>query len=394
MKGIGTEFIPAGETGKMSNLTPNLQGTNAPDAMVQTTAAAAMLVDYSHPANSTASPIEVARRAQIDGLRALAMIGVLYVHFWHRNSVTENVRVSLFFVVSGFLITHILYSAKERGGHIHIFNFYIRRMLRLFPALAVLVIVAFVFDMDGFRQSALWHIFQLTNIHYALAEDIKPWVAGHLWSLNVLEQFYLIWPIVILMLPLRRIYGLVIAIAVTMILLRNHGDLLGIHGWWRYMVLATDPVAVGAFFYLLQREPAIAQFIRSWSTLVISLLLLAAPYLLGHDFGATETYRILVQPALCVVVVGAFHGYRGPIGWALGSSAAQFISKISYSIYIYHLAIWWLVAQISPELFRQGPVTFLAMSALTGAVAIVSWYALEEPISRLKTRFPTATRSG
>jgi len=84
------------------------------------------------------------KRPQIDGLRALAMIGVLYVHYWNKAPVTEYVRVTLFFVISGFLITHILMNAKARGGHILVRNFYIRRALRLFPALIVCFAAAWV----------------------------------------------------------------------------------------------------------------------------------------------------------------------------------------------------------------------------------------------------------
>ena len=357
--------------------------------------------DYAIPAPATALvgrpdeqllPRNVARHVQIDGLRALAMISVLYIHFWHRDPIAENLRVSLFFVVSGFLITHILYTAKEHGGQIHVFNFYIRRMLRLFPALGILIITAFAFDMDGFRQSVWWHLLQLSNVKFAISEEITPWITGHLWSLNVLEQFYLIYPIVILLLPLRKIFSVVMGIAVASVVLRNHGDLLGIQGWFRYMVFAADPIAAGAFFYLLQREPKIRRYMRSWSALGVSLLFLISPYLIGQGFGGTETYRLLSQPALAAIVVGAFHGYQGPVGFALGCKVARFTSKLSYGIYIYHLPIWWLTAEVYPPILNLGPVAFLVVSSLTCAVAAMSWHVLEEPIARLKSRFPTATR--
>ncbi len=370
-----------------------------PDAAGLRTAAAAGLLVPAARSQSVLQPrgdgpvAANLRRVQIDGLRAIAMIGVLYVHFWHRDAMTENVRVSLFFVVSGFIITHILSVAKAHGGRIHVLNFYLRRMLRLFPSLAMMVAVAFAFDMDGFRQSALWHILQLTNVHYALTSEIKPWVVGQLWSLNVLEQFYLVWPLVVLLLPHRQVYGAALLLAGMMVLLRNHGTLLGIEGWWRYMVFATDPVAIGSLFYLLQAEPEIATFIRSWTALGASLLVLVSPYLLTHDFGATETYRLMIQPALAVIVVGAFHGFRGPVGWLLGSAVTQFLSKISYSVFVYHLTIWWLVMQISPTLTEQGPLTFVVMSGLTAGVAALSWYAMEAPLARLKRHFPTATHS-
>src|SRR5689334_905120 len=86
------------------------------------------------------------RAAQIDGLRAIAMLGVLYVHFWDDRPLTEHLRVSLFFVVSGFLITYIHDRARQKGGTINVLNFYVRRGLRLLPALLVFVIVALAFN--------------------------------------------------------------------------------------------------------------------------------------------------------------------------------------------------------------------------------------------------------
>jgi peptidoglycan/LPS O-acetylase OafA/YrhL len=331
------------------------------------------------------------RRVQIDGLRALALIGVLFVHFWHKDPVTEHVRVSLFFAVSGFLITHILYSAKRRGGRIRILNFYVRRMLRLFPALFILVLVGAWFDMEGFRTSALWHAAQLSNIRFVLTESFEPWVAAHLWSLNILEQFYLLWPLVIILLPLSRILTFTIAAFAALVFVRVNGDHLGLDGWTLNLVLAGDPIYFGCFAYFLQLHEPTRQVLRSAYAVVASLIVLAAPYFLWTGFGASESYRILIQPALAVLIVGAYHGYRGPLGAALGSKVAQFLSKISYGMFIYHLALWWLVTQYFPELFERGPRTFAVMSAVTIMAATLSWYLVEQPLSRLKDRFPVRT---
>ncbi len=333
----------------------------------------------------------IGRRVQIDGLRALAMIGVLYVHYWDKNPVTEHLRVSLFFVVSGFLITQILMSAKDRGGQIHIFNFYVRRMLRLFPALFVLVAVGVIFDIDGFRGLAIWPILQASNIYFAMTQNVTPWVTGHLWSLNVLEQFYLLWPIVILLLPIRRIYLLVLAIIGTMIFLRANANALGIDGWWTFFVVNADPIAAGALACLLMRVPAVASVMVSRLAVAVSALALAAPFFLWDGFGGSLSYRVMIQPALAVIICGAYVGYSGPIGWILGNKVAQFISKISYAVYIYHLMIWWLVAQWYPAIWTTGPMTFAILSSITLLAATLSWYVLEQPISLLKLHFPTAT---
>ena len=328
------------------------------------------------------------KRPQIDGLRALAMVGVLYVHFWNDASVTEYVRVTLFFVISGFLITHILMTAKGRGGVIIVRNFYIRRSLRLLPALMVCCGVAWVFDADGFRRSALWHFLPASNIYFALHKQIHPWVMGHLWSLNVLEQFYLTWPLVVLRLSEKTLCVLVLFSLAALIFVRTNASHLGIDGWWLFMLLSFDPILTGALAYLLQRHQDVRRLILSRGTIVLACAVLVSPMFMWSGFGHSESYRIFSQPAMAVLVVGAYHGYRGPVGWLLQSPLAQFLAMISYGVYIYHLMVWYLVAQTYPVLFAKGPLTFGVVGGLTLAIATLSWYGLEAPLGRLKQAFP------
>jgi peptidoglycan/LPS O-acetylase OafA/YrhL len=328
------------------------------------------------------------KRPQIDGLRALAMLGVLYVHFWNDMPVTENVRVTLFLVISGFLITHILMNAKARGGHIVVRNFYIRRALRLFPALMVCFAVAWAFNADGFRASAAWHFMPTSNIYFAINKQMHPWVMGHLWSLNVLEQFYLAWPLVVLFLSEKTLHVVVVLGLAALIFVHTNASHLGIDGWWRFMLLSSDPILMGALAYLLQRHKPVRQVMTSPFAIALSLIVLASPLVLWAGFGHSSSYRIFAQPAVAILVVGAFQGYRGPIEWLLQSPPAQFLAMISYGVYVYHLMVWYVVVQVYPPLFTKGPLIFAVLSAVTIAVATVSWYVMEEPIGRLKDAFP------
>ena len=330
----------------------------------------------------------LAKRPQIDGLRALAMIGVLYVHFWDKMPVTEHLRVTLFFVISGFLITHILMTAKARGGVIVVTNFYIRRALRLFPVLMVCFAAAWTLDADGFRSSAAWHFLPTSNIYFALQRQWSPWVMSHLWSLNLLEQFYLTWPLVILWLSEKMIYAVILLGFAALIFVHTHAEFLGLDGWWLLLLLSFDPILTGALAYLLQGRPAVWEFMTSRWASILALSVLASPLLLKGEFGHSDIYRILAQPSLAVLVVGAYHGYRGPIGWLLQSPAAQFLSMISYGVYVYHMMVWYIVAEAFPALYVPGPVTFILISTATIAIAALSWVGLEAPIGRLKNVFP------
>lgn len=346
----------------------------------------------SSHAHGTASSWE-GRRVQLDGIRALTMIGVLFVHLWKKDPLTEDMRVSLFFVVSGFLITHLLWRAKAQSGRINILNFYARRAIRLFPALIVLVLVGVTFDMDGFRDVWFWHLFQASNFYFAHTESVKPWVTGHLWSLNIIEQFYLLWPFVILFLSVRQIYIVTLGFLALTMFLHSHGGHFGIGGWWRFFVIPFDPVLMGVLTYLLARHEDFVEVVSSTSALIVAILIIFSPLYLWESYSDSDTYRLIAQPALGTVVLGAFVGYRGPIGWALQSSLAKFFSKISYGVYMYHLAIWWLVLQVYPGFAEPGPQTFLVISALSVVVAWISWIALEEPLSHLKQKFPIKATS-
>lgn len=330
----------------------------------------------------------LAKRLQIDGLRALAMIGVLYVHFWNKIPVTEHLRVTLFFVISGFLITHILMTAKARGGVIAIKNFYIRRALRLFPALVVCFAAAWVLNADGFRSSAAWHLLPTSNVYFALKRQWTPWVMSHLWSLNLLEQFYLTWPLVILLLSEKMIYASLLFGLAALTIVHTYADFLGIDGWWLLLLLSFDPILIGALAYLIQRHAAVQQFMISGWAITLVLLVIASPLLLGSEVGHSDIYRILTQPSLAVLVIGAYHGYRGPIGWLLQSTTAQFLSMISYGVYVYHMMVWYVMAEAFPALYVPGPVTFIVISTTTVAIATLSWYGLEAPINRFRQFYP------
>jgi peptidoglycan/LPS O-acetylase OafA/YrhL len=332
-------------------------------------------------------------RPQLDGLRAVAMIGVLYVHFWDSSPVTEHVRVTLFLVLSGFLITYMLTTAKARGGILVVRNFYIRRALRLFPPLLITFVLAYILDADGFRSSAGWHILPTSNIYFSINETTRPWVVGHLWSLNLLEQFYLTWPLAILFLSEKTLHIVIILGIFALTFVRANASALGVDGWWLFFVFSFDPILMGAFFYLIQRHRQIHEVLTGRFATALSLAILVSPILISHldawhEFGHSDSYRFLSQTAIAVLVVGAFAGYSGPIGWSLKSSLARFLAKISYGVYVYHLLIWYVIVQIYPSLFAKGPMTFIVLTALTIVIAMLSWRFIEAPISRMKRYFP------
>lgn len=321
------------------------------------------------------------------------MLGVLYVHYWGDTPITEHIRVTLFLVISGFLITHILMTAKSRGGALVARNFYLRRALRLFPALLITFAVAWGLDADDFRASAAWHLLPTSNLYFATHETMKPWVVAHLWSLNLLEQFYLLWPVVILYLSEKTLHVVIVLGIAAMAFVQANAAALGLDGWWLNFVFAFDPILMGALACVLYRHRPLREVLTAPMTVVLSLLVLASPLLIPQfpawaNFGHSTSYRFFAQPALAVLVMGAFQGYGGPLGWLLQSPPARFLAQISYGVYVYHLLGWYVVGKFYPAIFAKGPFTFVVMTAVTVGLATGSWYFVEAPIGRLKRYFP------
>ena len=340
------------------------------------------------PAPST-DPSLAGHHRQIDGLRVFAMLGVFYVHFWNPAPLIEHARVSLFFVVSGFLITTMLLRARGSSTPLRVArNFYIRRGLRLLPPLLLALGLADVFNMADVRHSMLWHLFQLTNVYAYLTQSWDPWVTAHLWSLNTLEQFYLFAPLAMLLLTRTQAISAALLLLVASVLIRVHRADLGLNDWIG-MPVSYDPVAGGALLALLMPVTALQDALRSRTALATAALVIGAPLALGAHFGTSETYRLLLIPALVCLVSAAWHGFGGPLGWLLGHPALAFLSKISYGAYIYHFPLWWLIGERYPALFTTGPRTFLVMSAASLLLATLSWYGLERHCAALKRHFPT-----
>jgi peptidoglycan/LPS O-acetylase OafA/YrhL len=160
---------------------------------------------------------------QLDGLRALAVSGVVVSHFIPESSRYLNaggMGVRLFFVLSGFLITGILLEARasvddgERTVGTQLRRFYLRRFLRLFPALALVIVCAWIAGVPEMRRSALWHASYLSNVYFARLGHFDGSVS-HLWTLAVEEQFYLFWPLLLFLVP-RRLLGATV-VAMTLV---------------------------------------------------------------------------------------------------------------------------------------------------------------------------------
>lgn len=166
------------------------------------------------PANDAAAPRDHARLSSLDGLRAISIALVIFEHLRRTRGYTlgdlnayfgdyGRLGVTVFFVISGFLITTLLLRERERRGSISLKGFYLRRAVRIFPAfLAFMAFIIVAHEMGWIQLNRYDLVSAFTyTVNY---HPGRSWYIGHLWSLSVEEQFYLLWPLALVVLSRTR----------------------------------------------------------------------------------------------------------------------------------------------------------------------------------------------
>ena len=369
--------------------------------------------------------------AALDGVRGLAVVLVLLEHLFVRNPNPAGswpvrfvallfssgwVGVDLFFVLSGFLITGILYDTQR--GPRFFRNFYARRALRIFPLYyALLFVLIAVSTAQGYHWYLKGTLLYLTYLHTlwigGVGYTTAPWVnINHLWSLAVEEQFYLVWPLLVFLLKTRR--RIVVAALVgtaCSIALRCWVYAAGVLHTYHYATYSWSPtrldgLLVGAVLAMLIRSRWRAEVLR-WAPLVFGTGAVLSLLVVSSARGMFPFYYPLLGIAGYPLFAVTFAAL---IGWALetGSVASRvcgvrflrLFGRYSYGIYVYHYVVHQLLTERVYDgiaartgsklvpLVGAGLVTVAAAMA----VAVVSFHFFESPILRLKRYFPSTGR--
>lgn len=374
--------------------------------------AAASLTPTNRPAAGTRGGRE-SHRPQLDGLRAVAVTAVMIWHFGPAPLLVFDLGrfgVLLFFVLSGFLISGILLDARERldrrgGSPVSVaWRFYIRRFLRIFPIYYATVLAIYgLTRLDRFadwdvlqpvKEQLGWFLTYTWNLRYGLTQE-GGGMLSHLWSLCVEEQFYLIWPWIILFAPRRAILPVLLVGAALGFGYRLVGNLSG----WPFQKInfmtpgCLDSLALGGLLAFLHRRgesgaAAAQRLIRIGLPAGLALLFLLPR--VSHPFAGAFSDVGFAGISLWLVGRGA-QGFRGLGGRLLEARPIAYMGKISYGIYVYHVPV---------KVFLYIPLGFLGLSnedlgwrpfilmAAAIATAAVSWELFEKPINRLKRHFP------
>ncbi len=321
----------------------------------------------------------------LDGIRAISIALVILSHaagFEKGRSFLYKLLcfhgplgVRIFFVISGFLITTLLMKERSSVGVISLAKFYARRAIRILPAFLAYVAAVFLlrqFGVISFASADLAYALTYT-VNYAPAMS---WWLGHLWSLSVEEQFYLLWPLMMRLFSLRICAGIA---AVSIFL----GVLVGLFHRATGVTLAQGTAfplvcgsiasgCLGALFY-----PKIRHTLESlWVALVC---VAGLPFVFYFDTVFTGSWSRLVlivsDLILTLCVLRLVTVYDGPVGKLLNSKPLVWIGKLSYSLYLWQ-ELFWNPAQ---------PLGSAVLSlALTLGCAMLSFYLLELPLMKLR----------
>src|SRR5215471_18840629 len=342
---------------------------------------------------------QLAYRPGLDGLRALAVAGVFVYHARIDWLPGGFLGVDLFFVLSGYLITSLLLVEWDARNRIDVRRFWWRRVRRLLPALFVVVLASLVLaaifargDLGPTRSDAISSLLYYTNWHLIFANHSyfvrmgNPSLLQHLWSLAVEEQFYFVWPLVLVaalvLLGRRRLPFLVIAgiagSAAAMWLLYNpeRDPSRVYYGTDTRAFLLLMGILLALVWPVFQRMRRGLHLLELFGIagLVGTVLLFRQM----HDFSPTLYRGGDLAAAFCfVVLIAAVAHPATGIGRALGVAPLRWIGERSYGIYLWHLPIIVLLAGANA---RPGPGTLAAEIALVLAAAALSFRFIEEPI--------------
>jgi peptidoglycan/LPS O-acetylase OafA/YrhL len=343
--------------------------------------------------------MDVKKFDQIDGLRFFAVFGVVCGH-WHWShtefceSITSASRgVDLFFVISGFLITLGLIRSKDKAQSTgqSLYKFYMRRFLRIFPIYYLTVFILLFFYWNEMHSTIWWYLLYLRNFYSIKIQD---WgIAGHFWSLSVEEQFYMVWPFVILFTPKKRMLAVIIASVLLSLATKTYWFFTHAPFWYAYMhpLGALDTLALGAllaYLYTFHQDwlRRVLYDIRFTVLIIVQMvicmkLINVQQFSFIHHIGIRTSFGIF---SMWLIGRAAF-GFSGVPGFILSSPPLRYVGKISYAIYLFHIFIPGMLLGLAYP--HNEDLRFLMYSAVTIGAASLSWYLFESPILKLKSRF-------
>ena len=351
----------------------------------------------------------------IDSLRALAVLAVIIYHVDVNYLPGGFLGVDLFFVLSGYLISSLIIKEYRKTGSLNLYNFYIRRARRLLPAVYFMITVGLVvmvlFNEVLLRKSHLdaifgyiyssnwWYIFHKLDYFDSFGAQ-SPF--KHLWSLAIEEQFYMIFPLLFLLVNRKKkskdgtyklnknflyvVLGLILVSLIAHILLFDINNISRIYFGTDTRAFSLLVGVVGAILYPMERLHAKVTPQQNMLYSVVSLVSIATliTVMIYTSEYNTLLYRggFLLVAILGLIVIISSGKQHTLMSRLLSFKPVVFIGKISYSLYLWHFLVLVLTTPVS-EIGNPNIYFVILRVILTFVVAIVSYVFVETPIRKL-----------
>ena len=345
---------------------------------------------------------------QLDSLRAAAVLLVIVSHWLPATHIlnkylpTGIFGVTLFFVLSGYLITGILLKNKEmlyKGLTVKeaVTVFYIRRSLRIFPVYYLFIILLLIYYPSDISPSLYWHVFYVSNFYFYFQNGFSAQLS-HLWSLAVEEQFYLVWPAIILLCRRCRLPAIFVGGIFTAIIFRVMMYDPPLHLGRLLMPGSLDSFCIGALLaYGQLYKPTWYNKIRSHQhSLLVSLFVLIVLLHIGlqfyySDFLVLAFYYFVLSVFFFVVimVVAATNDNTAFSRFILYNPVFIYVGKISYGLYLYHLIIPGFKEVHFPVMLVPYSIEIIFIIRFLALIIIASasYWFFEKPILKFKRNF-------
>lgn len=348
---------------------------------------------------------------QFDGLRFFAIIMVMMAHWlqWRIDRTVVSVfpfdlGVTLFFVLSGFLITNILIHNKSKYEKVNkpkkslIISFYIRRFLRIFPIYYLTLLFLYLIDYKNMQEIFPWLVSYTLNIYQSL-HNAYVGDFNHFWSLAVEEQFYLFWPWVIIFVPNKHLQKVMIGTIILSILTKTYIFIYELN-WMAntyFTISCLGSLGLGALFaYWNSFKPKITQYFMKFYWIIIRIIVYFGLHyfmILNGMFWYKEIFDEFMFAIMAALIINyaSKDRFKSIFKWVLEKKFVSYSGKISYGLYVFHFFIpslyWYLAPKIGIEI-QNKYLQFIAFYFLTFIMAFLSWNLIEKPINSLKKKFP------
>lgn len=350
----------------------------------------------------------------LDGLRGTAILAVIAYHnFPKGNNFFGWLGVDLFFVLSGFLITSILLGSihqKPEAGFLK--RFYIRRVLRIFP-LYYLIILLFLFilpalhlfqqETTDYVQNRWWYVFYIQNWLYVFHFPVSSHFLDHFWSLSVEEQYYLLWPVT--MLILRKPRKLIIFL-LSMLLVLFAVRCLVWNAHWKdfnytnfYNFTRFDGIIIGSLVAVVSYAKK-DFLLNHTATVFVSLAILNLLFYYLNSAGDLPYYAFIGYTTFAamfgLLVYDLTQGERNFFHIIFSLGWLRYLGKISYGLYIFHWPIHYFLRSTLNKVFQQQidlpEFTFHVLTAIITtmiaiAISIISFNTFERIFLNYKKNF-------